>query len=410
MRVARCKGMRDLLPQDMAKFRRIEEMFRGCCLRWGYEEVRTPTLEYLHLFTATGTLTPGMLGRVYSFLDWDGWSGERVVLRPDGTIPAARLYLENLEGGEITKLFYVESTFSFEETGAEGRVRWQCGAELIGSSQPLADVELILLALEVVEKLGIPVEVRLSHAGLIKALLGELGLGSAEQTEIFDQILEGNIKALGEIKTEDVDLKRALPLLLDVKGSSPGFLENVRALLGKALPGLEPSLNNLTNIAQLLSALDCPYQIDIASGSGFEYYTGVMFQFYALAERVGGGGRYDDLIPLVGGGAVPASGFALYMDQLMDLLKREQPSYHRILVRPEGSDVKGLKSCFEVARFLREEGYLTELDLGRKAVSDYRWLLSVPREGPFRLVDQATGKRSKVASQAGILKIVEGSR
>ena len=149
MRVPRCKGMRDLLPEDMTKFRHIEGLFRGCCLKRGYEEVRTPTLEYLHLVTATGTLTPGMLGRVYSFLDWDGWSGERVVLRPEGTIPAARLYLENLERNDMTKLFYVENTFTFEETGKEKRERWQCGTELIGSSLPLADVELILLAFEV---------------------------------------------------------------------------------------------------------------------------------------------------------------------------------------------------------------------------------------------------------------------
>ncbi|MBE0415962.1 MAG: ATP phosphoribosyltransferase regulatory subunit, partial [Dehalococcoidia bacterium] len=328
----------------------------------------------------------------------------------EGTIPAARLYLENLEGSEIARLFYVENTFTFEETGKERRERWQCGAELIGSSQPLADVELVLLALEALGKLGIaPLEVRLSHAGLIKALLGELGLGTAEQTQIFDQILEGNIKALGEIKTEDVDLKRALAILLEVKGSSPGFLENVRALLGKALPRLEPSLNNLVSIAQLLAAMDCPYQIDIASGSGFEYYTGVMFQFYAAAEQVGGGGRYDDLIPLVGGPPVPASGFALYMDQLMNLVKMEERSYQRILVLSQGSDMKGLKACFEVARSLREAGYLVELDLGQKEVSCYRWILSVSSEGLFRLTDQTTGRESELASAAQTLKIMEGS-
>ena len=92
----KCKGMRDLLPNDMICFRHIEDAFRTCCLKYGYQEVRTPTLEYLHLFTATGTLTPSMLGKVYSFLDWNGWSGERVVLRPDGTIPIARLYINNL--------------------------------------------------------------------------------------------------------------------------------------------------------------------------------------------------------------------------------------------------------------------------------------------------------------------------
>ena len=115
MRAQRCKGTRDLAPDEMARFRLVEGVFRDCCLKWGYGEVRTPTLEYLHLFTATGTLTPSMLGKVYSFLDWDGWSGERVVLRPDGTIPIARLYTDCLEG--LVKLFYVAYVFIFEATG-----------------------------------------------------------------------------------------------------------------------------------------------------------------------------------------------------------------------------------------------------------------------------------------------------
>jgi len=411
-RVPRCKGMRDLLPEDMVKFRHIEEVFRGCCLRCGYREVRTPTLEYLHLFTATGTLTPAMLSRVYSFLDWDGWSGERVVLRPDGTIPAARLYLESLEGGDVTKLFYVENTFTFEETGKNRRERWQCGAELIGSDQPMADVELILLAIEVVEELGIgPVEVKLSHAGLIKALLGETGLGAVEQAEIWDQMLEGDVKALEHIKTKDADLERAISLLLDVKGSLAGFLKNVAVLLGKARPRLEPSLDNLTKIAELLGAVECPYQIDIASGRGFEYYTGAMFQLYAAGERMGGGGRYNDLIPLVGGDPLPASGFALYMDRLMDMVRMEGgATQQRVLVRFQGSDVKGIKACLEMARLLREAGYCAELDLGQKAASGYRWVLSLLGEGSFQLTDLYTGGEREVTSPTGILGIMGGTQ
>src|SRR3972149_3988967 len=107
MVVQRAKGTQDLSPEDMRRFRLIEGIFRESCLNWGYEEVRTPTLEYLHLFTSTGTLTTGQLSNVYSFLDWDGWSGERVVLRPDGTIPIARMYIDNLEEERLAKLCYV---------------------------------------------------------------------------------------------------------------------------------------------------------------------------------------------------------------------------------------------------------------------------------------------------------------
>ncbi len=151
MKIERCKGFRDLSPKEMAKFRLIEGIFRDCCLKWGYQEVRTPTLEYLYQFTSVGTLTPGMLRRVYSFLDWDGWSGERVVLRPDGTIPVARLYIDSMKKG-LSRLFYVTNIFMFEETGKKSRERWQCGAELIGINSPIADVELIALALDVLQR------------------------------------------------------------------------------------------------------------------------------------------------------------------------------------------------------------------------------------------------------------------
>ena len=106
MKIQRSKGNRDLSPGEMKTFRLIEGIFRECCLKWGYQEVRTPTIEYLHLFTSAGTLTPSMLGKVYSFLDWDGWSGERVVLKPDGTIPIARFYVDNMEKMELAKLLY----------------------------------------------------------------------------------------------------------------------------------------------------------------------------------------------------------------------------------------------------------------------------------------------------------------
>src|SRR3990172_12890265 len=131
MKVQRCKGTKDLTPAEMRRFRHIEGVFRDVCLKSGYEEVKTPSLEYLHLFTSAGTLTPGMLSKVYSFLDWDGWSGERVVLRPDATIPVARYYTENLHG-RPARLFYSANVFTFEEEMEKTREHWQCGAELIG--------------------------------------------------------------------------------------------------------------------------------------------------------------------------------------------------------------------------------------------------------------------------------------
>ncbi len=410
MRVQRCKGTRDLSPQEMTEFRLIEEAFRDSCLKWGYEEVRTPTLEYLHLFTSTGTLTPGMLGKVYSFLDWDGWSGERVVLRPDGTIPVARLYIDSMEGRELAKLFYVTNVFIFEETGRETRERWQCGAELIGVRATIADVELIMLALEVLKRLGLEgIRLRLSHAGLIRALLVALGLSGEEQARVFDQLLDGDVEALAGVKSGKLELGRALTPLLGLEGKSSGFLKNLKTLLPQNLPELEPPLDDFINIVDLLEALGCDYQIDIASGRGFEYYTGVIFRLFIGEERVGGGGRYDALIPLMGGKDIPASGFALYLDHLMNLVKPEtlaKPLGQRILIRAEP---EAMKEGFSIATCLREAGYVAEFNLGGQEPANLGWTLEVRSKAPiFVLTDQAGRKKLEAQTASEVLAIIGG--
>jgi len=410
MRVQRCKGTRDLSPEEMTRFRLIEGAFRDCCLKWGYEEVKTPTLEYLHLFTSTGTLTPSMLGKVYSFLDWDGWSGERVVLRPDGTIPVARLYIDSMQDKGLAKLFYVTNIFRFEETGKEARDRWQGGAELIGVSSPLADIELIMLALEILSKVGIKdIELRLSHAGLVRALLAKLELSPGEQTKIFDQILDGDIEALARIKPEKPELGRALSSLLDLKGKSSGFLKNLKSLFTQDLPELEPPLNDFVNIVDLLEAMGYRYQIDITSVRGFEYYTGVIFQLFIGEDKVGGGGRYDALIPLMGGEDIPASGFGLYFDHLMNLIEPAtlaKPLAQRVLVKAEP---EVLKRGFVLASYLHEAGYVAELQLGGQEPANLRWRLDVQSKAPlFVLTDQVKHRRFELKTANEVLALLGG--
>ena len=409
MRVQRCKGTRDLLPEEMARFRLIEGVFRDCCLKWGYGEIRTPTLEYLHLFTSTGTLTPSRLNRVYSFLDWDGWSGERVVLRPDGTIPAARLYIDSMKEKELARFFYVANIFAFEETGKETRERWQCGAELIGMNSVTADVELVVLALEVLKRLGLKgIRLRLSHAGLIRALLVKLVLSPREQARLFDQILDGDVAALTKVKIREPELRRALTSLLNLKGKSSGFLKNLRAMFVQSLPELEPSLNDFINIVDPLEALGCDYRIDLASGRGFEYYTGMMFQLFIGEENIGGGGRYDALIPLIGGKDIPASGFALYLDRLMKLVKPEtlgNSPAQRILIR---AAPEAMKEGFNIANCLRDAGCVAELYLGGEKPASLKWTLDVQNRAPLLvLTDRIKRRRFELKTSTEVLTLLE---
>ena len=330
------------------------------------------------------------------------------MLRPDGTIPIARLYIDSMEGKELAKLFYVANIFIFEETGKKTRERWQCGAELIGVGSPLADVELVMLALEVLKRLRLDgIELRLSHAGLIRALLAKLELAPEEQTRIFDRILDGDIEALAKLKLERPELGRALLPLLDLKGKAAGFLKNLKTLFTSDLPELKSYIDDFINIAELLETLGCDYRIDIASGRGFEYYTGVIFQFFKGEEKLGGGGRYDALIPLMGGKDTPASGFALYLDQLMNLVTPEalaKPSEQRILIRAEP---KAVKEGFSTAERLREAGYMAEFYLGVQKQADFNWTLDVQSKPPlFILTDRVKHRRFDVQTTKEVLALL----
>jgi histidyl-tRNA synthetase len=411
VKIQRCKGMRDLSPAEMAVFRTIEGICRDCFSQWGYREVRTPTIEYLHLFTSAGTLTPGRLGKVYSFLDWDGWSGERVVLRPDGTIPVARLYTESLQRG-LARLFYAANIFIFEAEGDKPRERWQCGAELIGAGSPVADTELVALSQEVLQRLGLKdVELRLSHAGLIKALLEKLDLSLEEQHRTLDRILDGDTEALAGVSRESPDAGNILRPLLRLNGQSAGFLKNQRAILARSLPEIGRPLDDFLKTVALLDDLGLKYRINIASGAGFEYYTGLIFQLFSDGEKVGGGGRYDDLIPSMGGGNVPASGFALYIDRLMDIIGPDSvsaPAAEKVLVRTLADEA--VTEAFATAAALRRVGYIAELDLdGQKP--DAGWTIEVGGKGAgFTVKDLAKNKEFKSLSLDEALAILHQAK
>jgi histidyl-tRNA synthetase len=376
---SRCRGMRDLLPADMARFRQVEEAFRSMCLAWGYQEVRTPTIEHLHLFTAAGTLSPRMLGRVYSFLDWDGWSGERVVLRPEATIPAARLFVEHLREEKLAKLFYTQNVFRFAE-GDEPREGWQCGVELMGDTQPRGDLELILLGWRVLEELRLtPVEVRLSHPGIVRSVLARAGLASAEQVRIYDRILDGDLSVLAEVEERLPSLQAPLRILFEGEGSS-AYLSNLRNTFAAAVPGIKKPLDELTVVADALTALGCPCQIATALVRNFEYYSGPVFQFSARGRVVGSGGRYDGLVALVGGPRVPASGFALDAGRLAGLLpaaEQRVASGEMVEVRPASEKAEALAAAFEAAERVRHTGLSAEVVLADGQPAPFRWELTV---------------------------------
>jgi len=401
--------MRDWLPADMVRFRRIEDAFRHGCAAYGYDEVKPPTIEYLHLFTALGTLTPAMVGRVYSFLDWDGWTGERVVLRPDSTIPVARLYVEHLSPRAPCRLFYVTNSFVFEETGSKQRERWQCGAEFIGGAAVVADVELILLAQDVMARLGLEgTRFQICHAGLLKALIDELDLDSPAKQHLVESVLDGDWQALHQAVARVGETKRYVHPLLRLKGVSAGYLGNIRALSTDASAEFRTALERFIDVATVLDDLECTYEIDITAVRSFEYYTGLCFQLLTAAgDKVGGGGRYDDLIPLLGGPNTSACGFALYMDQLSELLPDAPRMARGVAVVCDDPSPGALCRTLAAARAVRIAGGLAVVGIRRGAefTSQFRWIMRVTPESSDTVI--LTDNETKEQTASSVASAVE---
>jgi histidyl-tRNA synthetase len=348
----RSRGMRDILPGDMERFRRIEEAFRQVCLGWGYEEIRTPTIEHLFLFTSAGTLSPRMLDRVYSFLDWDGWSGERVVLRPDSTIPAVRLFEEAMADRDSARLFYVQNVFRFEQ-GDASREDWQCGVELLGDSFPRGDIELVLMAGEVVALLGLDAVLSVSHPGIVRAVLDAAQLDPAEQAEAYARILAGDNASLDDLGGR-LELTAPLGRLLSLEGEGPEYIENLRALLAGAVPGIAVPLDELKAVSTVLAEIEVKHSVAPLGARDFEYYTGPVFALNVAGDRVGGGGRYDSLAGLIGKRPTPASGFALEMDKLALAVAPSEADVSSVAITRDESGT--IEALLRLATALRRNG------------------------------------------------------
>lgn len=359
----RARGMRDMLPADMARFRRIEAAFRDVCLGWGYEEIRTPTIEHLYLFTQAGTLSPQMLDRVYSFLDYDGWTGERVVLRPDSTIPAVRLFAEQMTDRVGARLFYVQSVLRFDPAD-DSREDWQCGVELLGDTYPHGDVELILMARETLDRLELRTRIKLSHPGIVRSLLDKAGLSLAEQTAVYDSVLAGDLSVLDSVEAR-LPGSASIRALLARDGQGPAFVQNLQTVLAPAVPEVAAPLRELGVVSETLDGMGIAHEISPLLVRNFEYYTGPVFHIFSGETKVGGGGRYDQLAGLVGGRPVPASGFAIEMDAVAPLLGTAAEPGIPVTVRC--SDPAHLGKAFALAVALRAASAAVRVTTGGEA-------------------------------------------
>lgn len=319
-------GFRDFYPADFAFRAHIFETWRAVARRYGFEEYDGPPLEPLELYTAKSG--EEIVGQLYNFTDK---GGREVSLRPEMTPTVARMVAARAGGMKKPIRWFSIAQFFRYERQQRGRLRefYQLNCDLIGEAGPLADAELIALAVDLMRGFGLgpgDVRVRMSDRRLLTAVTQELGL-SESQTAVLFQVLdkfgrtpeevsraklaEAGIAEAAQDQILRLSRERTLAGLEAVLGTSPRIqaaLAPVRAVLG-ALEGM-----GLAGFVDL----------DFTIVRGLAYYTGTVFELFDAGRSlraIAGGGRFDGLLKLLGGVDLPAIGFAIGDVVLGELLK-----------------------------------------------------------------------------------------
>ena len=368
MRVQRPKGTVDILPDESGSWEKVEQILRDFFKRANYREIRTPSFENYNVFSRSSGETSDVVEK--EMYDFNDKGGRHIALRPEGTAGVVRAYVENkLYAPEVAKplnVYYIESTFRYERPQA-GRQRefHQIGIESFGSSNPLADVETIVLAHDLLAKLGVKnYELHINT------------LGNAQVRQDYHDALVNYFKPVRDQLSDDS--KRRLeknPLrILDSKD------EQDKQFLPKA-PKIvdyldQKSKENFDQILKILDQLKINYVIDNDLVRGLDYYTGVIFEFmvedksiWESASTIVGGGRYDNLVEEFDGPRTPAVGFGIGEERLMLVLQKQNPELFKdqgidffIANIGQGTEVKTV----EIARLLRKQGLTVQYDVEQK--------------------------------------------
>ncbi len=365
-RIQRVRGMQDVLPGEVWKWRYVEQGLMHIATAFGYQEIRTPVLEPAELFIRSVGETTDIVGKeMYVFEDR---GGDILSLRPEMTASIVRAVIENhlLQQQPIARLWYYGPMFR-RERPQKGRYRQfhQYGAEVVGSPHPESDVEIISMAWQL-----------LQHFGLSQLELRINTLGNAETQQRYRSALVSYLEPhKDQLSPESQARLVTNPLrILDSKS------EQDRAIVEQA-PKIvdfldEESRAFFDTVLSLLDRLSIPYVVDPYLVRGLDYYRHTAFEIVSTAlgaqNALCGGGRYDGLAALLGGKPFPAVGFALGVERLLLVLEAEdrfpaKPPVAQVYIAAVG-EAPMREVALMLANRLRAEHIPTTVDLLRRSV------------------------------------------
>jgi histidyl-tRNA synthetase len=407
------RGTFDVLPADAARRAVLQTHAERILGAAGFRRIETPTFESTELFArGVGQATDIVQKEMYSF---DDGGGRSLTLRPEGTAPICRAYLEHgmHKLPQPVKFWYLSSFFR-SEAPQRGRYRqfWQVGAETIGSEAPEADAELILLLAEILEAMGVR-ETRLRLSSL----------GTPATRAEYREELTAFLRAHEDGLSPEVVARIELNPMRAFDASDPKTRETMRAaptLLDRLAP---EDAEHFDRVRELLSDQELTYELDPTLVRGLDYYARTVFEFTSDAlgaqSGVGGGGRYDGLMAQIGGPATPASGWAAGVERI--LLAAPEPPVARqqvdLFVARAAEDTG--RSAFDLAQEARRAGLSAELELTARGLKGQlkqadrlgaRYVAIIGDEPLVSLRNMESSEQIEVEPGAVIPTILRGSR
>lgn len=359
MAYSAARGTVDILPEESGKWQQLEQLIRTICANYNVKEMRTPIFEHAELFTrAVGDTTDVVSKEMYTFEDK---KGRAISLRPEGTAGIARAYVEHKLYAlpeKLQKMYYMGPMFRYERPQS-GRQRQfhQFGVEMIGLESAYVDVECMVMAVTVVEALGLK-NVKL-HINT---------LGDQESRDAYRVALKKHFEpVLGELCNDCQTRYEKNPLrILDCKvDHKHPAMENAPKTVDYLTDNAK---NHFSKVCSLLDDLEIEYILDENLVRGLDYYSHTVFEVISddpklgAGSTVGGGGRYNTLISELGGPEVPGVGFAFGMERLMIALGDENDEDEGIdvYVMPLGEEAKDL--AVQIVTMLRANGFSCDMD------------------------------------------------
>ena len=404
------RGMRDFLPEDQILRNEMFNKISKVLERFGFAPWEGPALEYAEVLQKKSVEKK----QIYSFKDQ---GGRLLVMRPEKTPSLARI-LATYPIAKPAKLYNMGRSWRYDRP-QKGRFRefWQVDLDIIGSSSPLADAEIIAAASSIVKELGIDFKIRINSRTLMNELLEDCGISNQNRgavLRIVDKIgairADGVRKELLQAKVSEQSIRDILSLL-KLKGS----WNNIK----KTIKVCKETENSITDFLKYLEKFGIKnYIFDLSLVRGLDYYTGLVFEIDAGQGfgSVAGGGRYDTLIGAYTGVKIPATGLALGFERLYEIVKAKsklKKTATKVFVIPIGA-----VEILPIVKTLRDSNINTDFDLMQRGISKNLEFAS-KQEIPFvifvgneelkkkklKLKDMKSGKESMLALKDVIKKL-----